>query len=269
MPGLALAGKRALVTGAGTGIGREVALEMARQGARVFVHYWGSFIPGENAVDDIRALMQANGSREADLRDVEACLALVDTASARLGGLDILVNNAGVTETKAFAAVTPADFNNLYDLNIRGQFFCAQRAAVHMRTNQGGAGGAIINMASLHGMTSLPGYSLYAGTKGAVLAWTKALAVELAPQKIRVNALAPGWIDVPSDHVKFADIDLEAGGRQIPSRRVGTPLDVARACAFLASDAADYVTGAVLTIDGGLGALLALQTPEADYDAWQ
>jgi NAD(P)-dependent dehydrogenase (short-subunit alcohol dehydrogenase family) len=262
----ALEGKRALVTGAGTGIGREVALELARQGARVFVHHWGSLDGGENEGDDIRTLAEANGSFEADLRLVEACLTLVDAAAERLGGLDILVNNAGLTETKSFVDLTAADFDNLYHMNISGQFFCAQRAVQYMR---GGAGGSIINMASLHGISSLPGYSVYAGTKGAILAWTRALAVELAPEGIRVNAVAPGWIDVPSDHVKFKNVDLEAGGRQIPRRRVGEPLDVARACAYLASEAADYVTGATLVVDGGLGALLALQTPEADYDAWR
>jgi NAD(P)-dependent dehydrogenase (short-subunit alcohol dehydrogenase family) len=258
----ALDGKRALVTGAGTGIGREVALELARQGADVFVHYYGSRDEGESAAAEIRAFGRTTDLLEADLRAVDACLALVDTAAARLGGLDILINNAGLTETKPFVTFTAEDFDNLYHLNIRGQFFCAQRAVQHMK-----GGGSIVNMASLHGITSLPGYSVYAGTKGAILAWTRALAVELAPQGIRVNAVAPGWIDVPSDHVKF-EIDLEAGGRQIPRRRVGKPLDVARACAYLASDAADYVTGAALVVDGGLGALLALQTPEADYDAW-
>ncbi len=257
-----LAGKRALVTGAGTGIGREVALELARQGADIFVHYWGSAAEGESAAAEIRALGRVSGLLEADLRDVDACLRLVDAAVERLGGLDILVNNAGLTETKPFVEFSATDFDNLYHLNIRGQFFCAQRAVRHMQR-----GGAIVNMASLHALASLPGYAVYAGTKGAIVAWTRALAVELAPRGIRVNAVAPGWIDVPSDHVKFPDIDLEAGGRQIPRRRVGRPLDVAKACAYLAADEADYITGAVLVVDGGLGALLALDSPEAADDA--
>ncbi len=261
--GRVLAGKRALVTGAGTGIGREVALELARQGADVVVHYYGSEAEGSSAAAEIQALGRTTDQMEGDLRSVETCFRVVDFAAERLGGLDILVNNAGVTETKPFVEFTADDFDSLYHLNIRGQFFCAQRAVRHMR-----AGGAIINMASAHGLASLPGYSVYAGTKGAIIAWTRALAVELAPRGIRVNAVAPGWIDVPSDHVKFPDIDLEAGGRQIPRRRVGQPIDVARACAYLASDAADYVAGAVLVIDGGTSAMLALQSPEADYGGW-
>jgi len=172
----------------------------------------------------------------------------------------VLVNNAGLTETKPFMEFTAEDFDKLYHLNIRGQFFCAQRAVHHM-LRQGS--GVIINMSSVHALASLPGYSVYAGTKGAIVAWTRQLAVELAPRNIRVNAVTPGWIDVPSDHVKFPDIDLETGGRLIPRRRVGKPLDVAQACAYLASDDADYIVGAVLAIDGGVAARLALESPEA------
>ncbi len=256
-----LAGKRALVTGANTGIGREVALELARQGADVIVHWWGNQAEGEQAAADIRALGRKSDVCEADLRDVDSCFRLIDFAAARLGGLDILVNNAGVTDTKVFREFTPQDFDNVFNLNIRGQFFCAQRALEYLS-----ASSSIINMSSLHALASLPGYSVYAATKGAIVSWTRSLAVELAPKGIRVNAVAPGWIDVPSDHLKFPDIDLDAGGRQIPRRRVGDPLDVAKACAYLASDDANYVTGTVMVVDGGLHAQLSLVTPEAHYD---
>ncbi len=260
-----LGGKRALVTGAGTGIGREVALELARQGANVALHYAGSQAGSDSAADEIRALGRRSVSIQGDLRQVDACFSVVDSAAEFLGGLDILVNNAGLTETKPFIEFTVVDFDRLYHLNIRGQFFCAQRAVQLML----GHGGVIINMSSVHALASLPGYSVYAGTKGAIIAWTRQLAIELAPRNIRVNVVTPGWIDVPSDHIKYPDIDLEAGGRQIPRRRIGVPLDIARACAYLASDEADYIAGAVLVIDGGIGAKLALESPEANYDMWQ
>lgn len=258
-----LDGKRALVTGAGTGIGREVALELTRQGAEVVIHYAGSKTGAESAAAEIQAAGGKAAVFQADLRAVEACFRTVDFALETLGGLDILINNAGLSETKTFLDFTPDDFDNLYHLNIRGQFFCAQRAVPHM---SGGA--AIINMSSVHGLATLPGYSVYAGTKGAIIGWTRALAIELAPRGIRVNAVAPGWIDVPNDHIKFPDLDLEAGGRQIPRRRVGVPLDIARACAYLASDDADFVVGAVLVVDGGTSALLSLVSPEANYEGW-
>ena len=255
-----LTGKRALVTGAGTGIGREIALELARQGADVVLHFAGSRAGAESAAETIRALGCRVAVYQGNLREVEACLGVVDYAVETLGGLDVLVNNAGLTETKPFKDFTAEDFDSLYHLNIRGQFFCAQRAVHHMLRL---GGGVIINMSSVHALASLPGYSVYAGTKGAIIAWTRQLAVELAPHNLRVNAVAPGWIDVPSDHVKFPNINLEVGGQQIPRRRVGEPVDVARACAYLASDDADYIVGAVLNIDGGVTARLALESPEA------
>lgn len=260
-----LSGKHALVTGAGTGIGREVALEFGRQGANVVLHFSGSRTGAESAAEEIRAMGCQAAVYQADLRSVEACFSLVDFAAGQLGGLDVLVNNAGLTETKPFLAFTPDEFDKLYNLNIRGQFFCAQRAAHYMLES---GGGAIINMSSVHGLGSMPGYAVYAGTKGAIIAWTRALAVELAPKNIRVNAVAPGWIDVPSDHIKFPGIDLEAEGRQIPRRRVGQPLDVAKACAYLASNESDFAVGSVLVIDGGTSALLSLVSPEANYEGW-
>ncbi len=262
-----LQGKRALVTGSGTGIGREVALEFARQGADVVVHYAGSQAGAESAAAEIQGMGRKTSVIQADLAQIDDCFNVVDGAVACLGGLDILVNNAGATETQPFLDVTPELFDKLYHINVRGQFFCAQRA-VRQMLNQP-SGGAIINMTSVHALASLPGYAVYAGTKGAIIAWTRELAIELAPRKIRVNAIAPGWINVPSDQIKFPDLDLDTASKQIPRQRVGIPLDVARACAYLASDDADYVVGSVLLIDGGTSALLSLQSPEANYQSWE
>ncbi|MBI3958244.1 MAG: glucose 1-dehydrogenase [Chloroflexi bacterium] len=254
MPGK-MNGKRVLVTGSGTGIGREVALEFARQGAGVALHYANSKAGAESAVAEIRAAGGQADLLQADLGQVEECFRLVDFAAGFLGGLDVLVNNAGITEVWDFLDVTPAQFDQLYHVNIRGQFFCAQQAVRHMLKQEGGV---IINMTSVHAFAGMAGHSVYAGTKGAIMAWTRELGIELARQNIRVNAVAPGWIEVPSHRAKYADYDVEAGGRQIPLGRVGAPIDVAKVCAFLASEDAAFIVGHTLLVDGGTIALMSL-----------
>ncbi|MFN8492613.1 MAG: glucose 1-dehydrogenase [Caldilineaceae bacterium] len=250
-----LQGKQALITGSGTGIGREVALEFARQGADVVLHYAHSKEGAESAVAEINAAGGKAMAIKADLSQVNECFRLVEAAVSFLGGLDILVNNSGITEVWDFEAVTPEQFDLLYHVNIRGQFFCAQRAVSYMLER---GKGAIVNMTSVHGFAGMPGHSVYAGTKGAIIAWTRELGIELAPKQIRVNAVAPGWIEVPSHYTKYADYDVQAGGKTIPIGRVGAPLDIAKACAFLASDDAAFVVGATLLVDGGTVALMSL-----------
>ena len=257
--GSTIQGKLALVTGAGTGIGREVALEFARQGASVVLHYANSSTGAASAVAEITAAGGKALAIQADLGQVEECLRLVDSAAAFLGGLDILINNAGITETWDFETVTPAQFDQLYHVNIRGQFFCAQRAVKHMLQR---GKGAIVNMTSVHGFAGMPGHSVYAGTKGAIIAWTREIGIELAPKQIRVNAVAPGWVEVPSHYVKYADYDVNEGAKVIPIGRVGAPLDIAKVCAFLASDDAAFVVGATLLVDGGTVALMSLASPQ-------
>jgi len=250
-----LTGKRALITGAGTGIGREVALEFSRQGADVVIHYAGSKKGAESALAEIVAAGGKASVIQADLSEVKGCFCLVDEAAAFLGGLDILINNAGITEVWDFLDVTPEQFDSLYHVNIRGEFFCAQRAVTHMLK----AGrGAIVNLTSVHGFAGMPGHSVYAGTKGAIIAWTREVSIELASKNIRVNAVAPGWIEVESHHTKYEGYDPLAGGKRVPRGRVGQPLDVAKACVYLASDDADFVVGQTLLVDGGTIALMSL-----------
>lgn len=249
-----LDGKRALVTGAGTGIGREVALELARQGADVVLSYYSSQQTAMSAVDAVRSMGRRSLAFQSDLAKVEECLALVDGAVDYMGGLDILVNNAGLTALGEFESVAPEQFDQLYHINIRGQFFCAQQATKVMR---GGAGGVIINMLSIHALASLPMATIYDGTKGAIAAWTRALAVELAPLGIRVVGVAPGAIEVPR-YFEDADYSPEAMAAEIPWGRVGTPADVAKVCAFLASDEADFIVGSTIVVDGGTIARMAL-----------
>ncbi len=252
-----LVGKRALVTGAGTGLGREIALEYARQGADVVLHYCRSAQGAHSAVEQIRAMGRRTQVFQADLADPAACAKLVDDTVSLLGGIDILVNNAGITAYKPFVEVSPQDFDLLYGVNVRGQFFCAQRAVQYMLKQENK--GILINMSSIHGCTGFVDHSVYDGTKGAIWSWTRELAVELAPLGIRVNGIAPGWIVVETHLKQDPNLDIEATGqRLIPWRRLGQPIDIARACVFLASEESSYMVGHILVIDGGITAKSAL-----------
>jgi NAD(P)-dependent dehydrogenase (short-subunit alcohol dehydrogenase family) len=219
------------------------------------IHYSHESARAESAVAEIQGNGGKAGLVHADFSTVDACFATVDAAVDFLGGLDILVNNAGITEVWDFMEVTPEQFDYLYNVNIRGQFFCAQRAVRSMLAQ---GAGAIVNLASVHGFAGMPGHSVYAGTKGAIIAWTREVAIELAARNIRVNAVAPGWIEVEGHYEKDANYDPVAGGRHIPRGRVGKPLDIAKACVFLASADSDYVAGHVMLVDGGTTALMSL-----------
>ncbi len=246
--------KLALVTGAGVGIGLGVAEELARQGASVVLHYAHS---GDGATQAAQAITARGGRAtvvQGDLGRVGECLRVVDQAAEFLGGLDILVNNSGITERAEMLDVTPELFDTVFNINIRGQFFCAQQA---IRWMQRRGGGSILNMTSIHAHGGVPGYGVYAATKGAIASWTRQLAIELASEHIRVNAVAPGHIEV-ARHFRNPNYTREHGNRSVPWGRVGTPEDVARTVAFLVSDAADFITGQVLYVDGGTSAKLAI-----------
>ncbi len=251
-----LQGKKVVVTGAGIGIGREVALEMARQGADVVLSYCHSSQGALSAAEEILKMGRQAKAIRADLSRVEDCFALIDQAVAFLGGLDVLVNNAGQTIEKAFLDVTPEDFDHLFALNIRGQFFCAQRAVPAMQER---GGGVILNVLSVHALASRPLHSIYEGTKGAIWAWTRQIAIELASKRIRVVGIAPGAIEVPR-YFKIPGYTAERMGKLVPWGRVGKPIDIAKVCAFLASEDADYITGTTVVVDGGVLARMAFDT---------
>ena len=263
-----LEGKLVLVTGAGTGIGRGVALELARQGADVALGYASSSQGAIEAVEEIKAMGRRATAIQADLRQVSDCLRLVDDAAAFLGGLDGLVSNAGITATIKFLDMTEEKFDRIFDLNIRGEYFCAQQAVRHMLKrgeelrrlypDRTWAGASIVNVSSVHGFVGCAGHSAYAGTKGAINAFSRELAVELCPQHIRVNVIAPGTIEVPSYFTLDPNYTREAGNAIIPWGRVGLPADVGYLAAYLMSDASEFMTGSVLYFDGGLTAKMAL-----------
>jgi NAD(P)-dependent dehydrogenase (short-subunit alcohol dehydrogenase family) len=254
-----LAGKKALVTGSGTGIGREIALEFARQGADVVLHHAHSGAGAESAVAEIRAMGRQATAFQADFNQLDDVAALADRAVEFLGRVDCLVNNAGITLNRPFLKVTPEQYNVLFNVNIRAQFFLTQRLVPGMIER---GGGAVCNLTSIHGLQGAPEHSVYAGTKGAIIAYTRTLGVELAHKGVRVNAIAPGWVAV-ENHFKAVPGLTEEGLRDsardaVPVGRPGTPLDIARLAVFLCSDDAEFIIGQTLIADGGTTALMSL-----------
>jgi glucose 1-dehydrogenase/3-oxoacyl-[acyl-carrier protein] reductase len=249
-----LAGKLALVTGAGIGIGQGVADELARQGAAVVLHYAHSAVGAERTAREIAARGGRAATVAGDLASVETCQRVVDEAVAFLGGLDILVNNSGITERAGILDVTPEQFDRVFQINFRSQYFCAQRAIPRLVER---GGGSILNMTSIHAFGGVPGYSVYAATKGAIASFTRELAIELTERRIRVNAVAPGHVEVPR-HLANPNYTRAYGEGIVPWGRVGEPADIGRTVAFLVSDAADFITGQVLYVDGGTTAKLSI-----------
>jgi len=251
--------KRVLVTGAGTGIGREVALEFARQGADVALHYSHDDADGASAVQEIRAIGRKAAAFKARFEEMTQVRRLADQAMEFLGGLDCLVNNAGITFNKPFLKVTEEQYETLFHVNLRAQFFLTQRAAAHMTAN---GGGAIVNLASIHGLQAAPEHTIYAATKGAVIAFTRTVGVELAHKGVRVNAVAPGWVMVEGHKKIFPgyteDAALEDAKDKVPLGRPGFPADIAKLVRFLCSEDAAYVVGQTIVADGGTTSLMSL-----------
>jgi glucose 1-dehydrogenase/3-oxoacyl-[acyl-carrier protein] reductase len=249
-----LEGRAALVTGAGLGIGNGIARELAKEGARVAIHYGGSQQGAKDAVADIIAAGGEAFAVQGDLREVAACERIVDAALQAFGGLDILVNNAGVTRAQSIEATTEALYDEMFDLNMKAYFFCARRAMPALRAS---GRGAIINVSSVHGGGGFPDHVAYAATKGAIVAFTRTLAVEVASDGVRVNCIAPGLIEVPR-YFDNPSYTTEFGGTKVPIGRVGYPDDIGPVAAFLAGDGARFVTGQTLYVDGGTNAKMGL-----------
>lgn len=254
-----LQSKNVLVTGSGTGIGREVALEFARQGANVAFHYSSTKTGAMEALVEAQALGVRAAIFQADFSKLEDVQRLAAEVLAEFGRIDILVNNAGITFNKPFLKVEPAQFEKIYDVNLHAAFFLTQALVPGMIE----AGkGAVCNITSIHGVVGAAEHAVYAGTKGAIIASTRALAVELAHKGVRVNAIAPGWVAVEGIHDAIAGYEeseaQKMAWKMVPIGRYGLPVEVARLVAFVCSDAASYMVGQTLVLDGGTTALMSL-----------
>jgi NAD(P)-dependent dehydrogenase (short-subunit alcohol dehydrogenase family) len=196
---------------------------------------------------------------KADFDDLDDVIELARQAIGFLGGVDCLVNNSGITLNKPFLEVTREQFDLLYGVNIRAQFFLTQQIVQDMLPR---GGGAVCNITSVHGLQGAPEHSVYAGTKGAIIAYTRALAVELAHKGIRINAIAPGWVTVENYYKAIPGFTEEAARESaknaVPVARAGRPQDIAKLAAFLCSDDAEFIIGQTLVADGGTTALMSL-----------
>ena len=256
--GPCLNGKSALVTGASRGLGRAIALCLAASGASVAVNYNRS--PGE--ADAVVELIEAGGGKAValagDVADPADCDRLVADTIARLGGLDILVNNAGITKDALIFQMEPNDWLDVMRVNLGGVINCTRAAMRHFMLQRSGA---VVNMSSVMGLRGWTGEAPYAASKGAINSFTQCSAVELARFGVRVNAVLPGFAQ--TDLV--AGLTAKGGGkgilRQIPARAFARPDDIARVVAFLASDSAAYMTGSLVTVDGGASTVLGVGAP--------
>jgi NAD(P)-dependent dehydrogenase (short-subunit alcohol dehydrogenase family) len=243
-----LAGKTALVTGAGRGIGRQLALVFAQAGADVAVNSRTETELGAVA-EEIRALGRRAVVVRGDVSAATAAAAVVEAATAGLGQLDVLLNAAGIAVRVPAEDTTEEQFDRVVDTNLKGTYFACQAAGRHMLAR---GTGSIVNIGSLTTSFGLPLRSVYAATKGAVGQLTKTLAVEWAARGVRVNAIAPGWIHTPLTQplVDNPEVTRWIVGRT-PMGRWGRPEDLAGAAVYLASDASAFMTGQILYVDGG------------------
>ena len=243
-----LTGKTAVVTGGSRGIGRAICLEMARQGANVVLCYAGNEVMAAETVSACEALGVQAMALRCNVSDAGEVKALMDAALARFGRIDILVNNAGITRDGLLMMMKEESFDAVVDTNLKGTFLCIKAVSRSMMKQRSGR---IINLSSVVGLHGNAGQVNYAASKAGVIGLTKSAAKELASRGITVNAVAPGFIDTDmtsslSEQTKSALLDT------IPAGRLGSGEEVAKAVAFLASDAAAYITGQVLAVDGGM-----------------
>ena len=243
-----LQGRVALVTGAGRGIGKGIALELARAGCRVAVNYVVEPEKALATVDEIRRCGVEASAVEADVSVAASVSGMVDRVVRDLGGLDILVNNAGTQTWKPLLDVTEAEWDLVINTNLKGCFLCTQAAARHMKDH---GGGSIINIGSGSNKAPFPNLVAYTASRGGIEMFTKVAAAELGPLGIRVNCVAPGAIEVERTKQELPDY-AGTWGAITPLRRIGYPLDVARVVAFLAGPDASFITGQTLWVDGGL-----------------
>jgi NAD(P)-dependent dehydrogenase (short-subunit alcohol dehydrogenase family) len=243
-----LAGKVALVTGAQQGIGKAIALAYGREGASVVINYLDNQAAAEEIASQIRALGQRAVPMAGDVARAADVRRMVE-AGESLGGIDILVNNAGIFPRVEFLDMTEVQWDEVLNVNLKGTFLCTQ--AVAQKLVERGRTGAVINLASSAAFRSSPRGVHYVASKAGIVGVTRATALELAPYRVRVNAIAPGTTDTAQPRYGMSEEELQAAGRQVPLGRMGTPEDVADLAVFLASEEARHITGQTLHVNGG------------------
>ena len=243
-----LAGRVALVTGASRGIGRGCALALAEDGADVVVNYLSHPDEAAEVVREIEAMGRRAVAHRADVADRAQVAAMIDETMARFGRLDVLVANAYRSIREPFLEMTPEGLEQTLAVTLLGAFHCCQLAARAMAAR--GEGGKIIVIGSVHAEHPFAGATAYNMAKFAVDGMAQTAALELAPRHINVNVIHPGWIDTPGERRYYTEDELREEGRKIPWGRLGTPREIGRVAAFLASDDAEYVTGSIFRVDG-------------------
>ena len=243
-----LEGKVAIVTGASRGIGAAVAKKLAKLNATVIVNYQGSRERAEAVCEDIKADGGKAVAYQCDVSDFNACQKFIKDIVAEYRTIDILVNNAGITRDGLIMAMSEESFDSVINTNLKGTFNCVKFTSRFMIKQRSGK---IINMSSVSGIMGNAGQANYSASKAGVIGLTKAAARELASRNINVNAIAPGFIETDMTEVLPDNVKESAVGN-IPLGRFGKPEDIANAVAFLASPASDYITGQVISVDGGM-----------------
>ncbi|MDK0898838.1 3-oxoacyl-[acyl-carrier-protein] reductase [Clostridium perfringens] len=240
--------KVAIVTGGTRGIGRAIALKLADHGANIVINYRNS----DKEAEELKAILEGKGVKvltvKCDISNFEDSKNLMDKCKEVFGKIDILVNNAGITKDTLIMRMKEEDFDNVIDVNLKGTFNCAKHASAIMLKQRFGK---IINMTSVVGIAGNAAQVNYAASKAGVIGLTKSLAKELGSRGITVNAVAPGFINTDMT-ASLSEKVKEEASKNIPLKRLGDPEDVANLVGFLASDAANYITGQVINVDGGM-----------------
>lgn len=240
--------KVAVVTGASRGIGRAIAIELAKKGATVVINYNGSQARAEEVKETIESIGGKAAIYQCNVSDFAACDAFFKAVIQEFGRVDILVNNAGITKDGLIMRMSEEDYDAVLNTNLKGTFNCIKFVSRQMMKQRSGR---IINMSSVSGVLGNAGQANYAASKAGVIGLTKSIARELASRGVTANAIAPGFIETEMTDV-LSDAVKEASVAQIPLGSFGKTEDIAAAVSFLASDAAGYITGQVLHVDGGM-----------------
>lgn len=240
--------KVAIVTGSSRGIGKACAIRLAKDGFTVVINYSHSESEAKNVLKEIESFGGNGMIYRADVSNLDEVKAMMRDVSKTYGQIDVLVNNAGIVRDEYLLMLNPETLDKCFDLNVKGYFYCAQQAVLKMFRKKSGV---VINMSSVSGILALAGQSVYSATKGAVNSLTQTMAKELAPYGIRVNAVAPGFIETEMLNA-LSDEKKQEYLNAIPMHRLGTVEDVANVVSMLASDAASYITGQIITVDGGI-----------------